>query len=390
MAKKASTLCSYAIKQIGKPYWYGTAGQTASSKLYKYMKKHHPKYYKASDFTKQYGKKVHDCSGLIVAALGSSVKHGATSQYNQCSTKSPDKKNFPGIPGTLVFVNENKSGSKKSHVGVYIGNLTTASGKKYTDAVVEAKGHKWGVVVSKWSDAKWDSWGQLKSSLCNYNTKKGQAFIANPAAAAAAAGAAAGAKAVQTVQVNPRSFIKLDQISQYIATLGPTIKTADFSFLKKNDVVAIMLYGGALYDVSHREKTYMNPNLPALAKGCIDANLPFAMYVDVKAHNEIEADAECRALYYVVSAYPPKFGVWLYINTQRDQSMNDKIINIYYKYLQKWGLTDRCGIYMEISRLSTISWSSFQDKFYLWGIDKTLDLKKVENKLLEPSMFEVK
>ena len=384
MAKKASTLCSYVIKQIGKPYWFGTAGQVASSVLYKYMKKHHAKYYKASDFPKQYGKKVHDCSGLIVAVLGSSVKHGATSQYKQCSSKSPNKKNFPAIPGTLVFVNANSSGSKKSHVGVYIGNLTTSDGKKYTDAVVEAKGHKWGVIVSKWSDKKWNSWGLLKSSLCNYNTTKGQAFIAAKANTSTTTVA-------NTASVDPRTLIKVDQISPYIATLGPSVKSADFSFLKKNDVVAIMLYGGALYDASHKEKkVYQNPNLASLAKSCTEANLPYAMYVDVRSRTVIEADAECRALYYVISEFPPKFGVWLHLDTKNSQGTNDKIIEIYYKYLQQWGLTDRCGIYIKISDLSTISWSKFQNKFYLWGIDKTLDFKKVEDKLLEPSMFEVK
>ena len=380
MAKKASALCSYVIKQLGKPYWYGTAGQKASEALYNTMKKYHKKYYKWSYSSKVAGVKVHDCSGLIVAKLGSSVKHGATSQYNQCSNKSPDKKNFPAIPGTLVFVNENKSGSKKSHVGVYIGNLTTPDGKKYTDAVVEAKGHEWGVVVSRWSDKKWNSWGQLKSSLCEYNTKKGQSFIATKT----------NVSSNSVANVDPKSFIKLDQISPYMATLGRAVKDADFSFLKNNDVTMIMLYGGSLYDSAHREKkTYINPNLSTLAKKCTEANLPFALYVDVRAHTTIEADAECRALYYVISSYPPKFGVWLYINTQRDQGVNDKIIEIYYKYFQQWGLTDRCGIYIEISRLSTISWSKFQNKFYLCGIDKSLDFKKVENKLLDPSMFEV-
>ena len=380
MAKKASALCSYVIKQIGKPYWYGTAGQKASESLYKTMKKYHKKYYKWSYSSKVAGVKVHDCSGLIVAKLGSSVAHGATSQYNQCSNKSPNKKNFPAIPGTLVFHNANASGTKKSHVGVYIGNLTTISGKKYTDAVVEAKGHEWGVVVSRWSDSKWNSWGQLKSSLCNYNTTKGQAFIATKS----------GTSTNTVANVDPKSFIKLDQISPYMATLGPTAKAADFSFLKNNDVTMIMLYGGSLYDSSHKEKkTYENPNLASLAKGCTEANLPFALYVDVRSHTEIEADAECRALYYVISSYPPKFGVWLHLDTKNTQATNDKIIDIYYKYLQRWGLTDRCGIYIEISKLSSISWDKFQNKFYLCGIDKTLDFKKVENKLLEPSMFEV-
>ena len=378
MATKASKLCTYAIQQIGKPYWYGTAGQKASKSLYNSLKKSHPKYYKWAYSDSVAGQKVHDCSGLISAVV--SVAHGATSQYRACSSRSSTKKNFPGIPGTLVFVND---GSDKSHVGVYIGKLTTTDGKKYTDAVVEAKGHRWGVVVSRWSDAKWGSWGQLKSSKLTYDTTKGQSFVAGSSNASSPTASVANT-------VNPQSIIKVNQIDPYIVTLGPAATVVDCQFLKKNGVAAAMIYAGALYDSSHKIKTYENPNLAKLASTCDKYNLPYALYVTVRAHTEIEADAECRALYYIISAYPPKFGLWLYIQTNKDQATNDKIIDVYYKYMQQWGLQDRCGIYIEISRLSSISWSKFQNKFYLWGIDKSIDFKKVEDKLLQPSMFEVK
>ena len=78
------------------------------------------------------------------------------------------------------------------------------------------------------------------------------------------------------------------------------------------------------------------------------------------------------------------------MDTNQSLAVNDKIIAVYYKYIQQWGLQSRCGFYMPISKLGTISWSSYQDKFYLWGIDTSLDLKKVSGKLLQPSMFEVK
>ena len=374
MATKASKLCSYVIKQIGKPYWYGTAGQKASETLYKQMKKSHPKYYKWTYSDKVEGIKVHDCSGLISAVVN--VKHGATSQYKACSTKSSTTKDFPGIPGTLVFKNDKDGG--KYHVGVYIGNLTTADGKKHTNAVVEAMGHKWGVVVSSWPGS-WDSWGQLKSSKLTYDTKKGQSFIATKSGTSTSGG-----------DVDPQSLIKVSAIDPYIATIPPIKESINYANLKKYRVSGMMFNAGSLYDSSHRKKTYQNPYLNSQIKRCMSANLSFALYADVKAHNEIEADAECRALYYTVSEYSPELGLWLYINTQRDQEMNDKIINVYYKYIELWGLKHRCGIYIEISRLSMISWSKFQDKFYLWGIDKSLDFKNVEGKLLQPSMFEVK
>ena len=39
-------LVEYAKAQLGKPYWYGTFGQTASEALYTAKKKQWPVYYK--------------------------------------------------------------------------------------------------------------------------------------------------------------------------------------------------------------------------------------------------------------------------------------------------------------------------------------------------------
>lgn len=64
MSKTNTGLVSYAAAQLGKPYWYGTFGQTASAGLYNAKKKQYPKYYTANDFQSQYGKRVHDCVGI--------------------------------------------------------------------------------------------------------------------------------------------------------------------------------------------------------------------------------------------------------------------------------------------------------------------------------------
>ena len=71
MSKTNTGLLEYAKAQVGKPYWYGCYGQTASQSLYNSKKASYPKYYTASDFTSQYGKRVHDCSGLIKGYLWS-------------------------------------------------------------------------------------------------------------------------------------------------------------------------------------------------------------------------------------------------------------------------------------------------------------------------------
>ena len=183
--------------------------------------------------------------------------------------------------------------------------------------------------------------------------------------------------------------VKLGNTSPYIATIGPKKVTVDYAKLKKAGVSAMMFNAGSLYDASHQKKTYLNPYLGGQVKKCLEANMPFALYATVRAKNEVEADAECRALYYILDLYPPKLGVWLHMATGQSRDTNDKIIKVYYKYIQKWGFTGRCGIYIAKDKIGNISWDDFQDKFNLWAISAMKNFKSVENKLLTPEMFEM-
>lgn len=153
--KTNSGMANYAKAQIGKPYWFGTYGQKGSRALYLAKKKQYPKYYKASDFPSQYGKRVHDCAGLIKGYLWSKTPtstpkynknqdYGANGFYTHAKSKGKIS-SFKKVKGQLVFKGTDK---RKTHVGVYIGG----------GYVVEAKGHKYGVVKSKLSG--WKYWAQ--------------------------------------------------------------------------------------------------------------------------------------------------------------------------------------------------------------------------------------
>lgn len=157
MKKTNSGLVAYAKAQVGKPYWYGTFGQTASESLYVSKKKQYPSYYTAQDFSSQYGKRVHDCVGLIKGYLWSD-SNTATPSYQaaqdksakgmyQAATEKGAIATFPKKAGQLVF--KGSSPSAITHVGVYDG-----SGYVY-----EAKGHAYGVVKSKF-DSAWSYWAQ--------------------------------------------------------------------------------------------------------------------------------------------------------------------------------------------------------------------------------------
>ena len=156
MAKTNSGLVEYVNAQVGKPYWFGTFGQIGSASLYEQKKDQYPKYYTAKDFASQYGQRVHDCVGLIKGYLWSETPTsrpkydakqdvGADSLYKMCTEKG-EISSFQKIAGQCVFKGTN---AKKSHIGVYVGD----------NKVVEAKGHKYGVIVSDLSD-DWAYWGQ--------------------------------------------------------------------------------------------------------------------------------------------------------------------------------------------------------------------------------------
>ena len=150
-------LVEYCRAQLGRPYWYGTFGQMASESLYKNRKKVYPKYYTATDFAKQYGRKVHDCVGLI---KGFFWTHGADSTeytyqgngmpdvsadglFKSCTRKGNDMKTMPRVPGIAVFM--------KGHVGIFVGGCD----------VIEARGHAYGVVTTKLCARPWTGWAYL-------------------------------------------------------------------------------------------------------------------------------------------------------------------------------------------------------------------------------------
>lgn len=152
MSKTNTGLVEYAKAQLGKPYWFGTFGQTATENLYQSKKKQYPNYYTASDFKSQYGQRVHDCIGLIKGYLWSDTPTSvpkydslqdvtADGMLAKCKKKG-DISTIPETPGILVF--------SPQHVGVYIGN----------GYVIEAQGHKWGVVKTKLATRGWKSWGR--------------------------------------------------------------------------------------------------------------------------------------------------------------------------------------------------------------------------------------
>lgn len=152
MSKTNIELCEYAKAQLGKPYWYGTFGNTSTKNLYRTKKKQYPSQYTWSCPDNQLNKRVHDCVGLIKGYLWSktftskpvykaSQDVSANGMYDVSKIKGSIS-SMPDIPGILVFMD--------GHVGVYIGN----------GYVIEARGHAYGVVKTKLRERNWKRWSK--------------------------------------------------------------------------------------------------------------------------------------------------------------------------------------------------------------------------------------
>lgn len=154
MSKTGRGLAEYAIAQLGRPYWWGTFGQTANAGLLAAKRQQYPGYYTAGDFPAQFGQKVHDCVGLIKGYLWCDTPDSepiykptqdvAVSGLFMACPENGSIGTMPDIPGVCVFMRD------MSHVGVYIGG----------GYVVEATGHARGIVKSKLAGRGWGLWGK--------------------------------------------------------------------------------------------------------------------------------------------------------------------------------------------------------------------------------------
>ena len=156
MAKTGVGLVAYANAQLGNPYWYGTYGNTADQKLLDYKKTQYPNEYRNHDFTKDFGKRVHDCVGLIKGYLwsdtptsepvyGTTLDVNAAALYQNCR-QTGFVSDLPEILGICLFT------KNFDHVGVYIGNGYS----------IEARGKDFGVVRTKNVARNWCYWGMPK------------------------------------------------------------------------------------------------------------------------------------------------------------------------------------------------------------------------------------
>lgn len=185
------------------------------------------------------------------------------------------------------------------------------------------------------------------------------------------------------------SSIDYEAIDPYIVRIDRNTKSVDYSALKRSRVSGVIIEAGVLYDNTHKEISYRNPKLDEQAHAASDADVPFALYTDVRARSIAEAKKELYELSFCVRRYPPALGVWLRLNLVKSVSQNNKIIDTYYTELVKLGLKDKIGFYATKKQLKQIDWSKYCDTWYLWWDSHVNEISEID-RLLTPQFFVVK
>lgn len=360
-----------------------------------------------------------DCSGFVSAAYratGLDVAWSTTETMLKHFTV--DRSDFTPIPYSssvslqrgdiLMYTNAKGAAYGRScgHAAMYLGIV---SGYGNTEQQVDAIGSAYGIQIHNFNRNNiWEyvirytrdnpgtsAYGYMNETPSIWNSGNGRGSTSTETA-----------NSVTWVQTGVDdwgnaigySYTSGANFTPFVATVGPNAKKVDYPALINAKVSAMMFCAGWWYNDYTQghipRKEYINPHLAEQVAACNEAGLPYALYAEVRAKSEIEADEECKRLYYVISKYPPGLGLWLHLDMHNQRApinINEKVLDRYYRYITSWGLSAKCGLYMSKSDMYQIDWNKYQNKFYLWLVDHvdqhTLDT--INDYVLKSDFFEV-
>lgn len=190
-----------------------------------------------------------------------------------------------------------------------------------------------------------------------------------------------------TGELKTQSTIAVGMINPYLVTVEPGAVGIDYQILKDNGVIGAMFWAGAYYNSNHTLRDrYINSSLKQQVAEVNKIELPYALYASVRARSVEEAKVECYWLYFVVSKFPPKLGIWLNLELAGSPDGRVKIIDKYYENLYEWGFKDKCGFYATKDQLSGVRYKEYLDRFSVWLISPIGTVQGL-NTLLTPSLF---
>lgn len=321
----------------------------------------------------------YDCSSLVISAYenaGVPVKtnHASNTRNMEAIFIKTGFSYVPNFnPSSYANLIRGDVLLAHGHTAMYVGDgqLVEASQNEFKGAHGGKEGDQtgWEVWVHNYYNDRWFT--AFRYTAGGYTTTAGLNGLT-------AFGAAFGG----AVNVDWTTF------TPYIATIDRKSEDIDIDKLKEIKVVALMIEGGFLYDKSHMVVArYRNPKIDEQVKLAKDAEMPYALYFDIRARNVDEAKAELQELQFIIQKYTPPIGCWLtFAFKEEDKTMNDSIIKTYKERLTKLGLVGKMGFYVDRDQLATISWDEWKEDFYWWMVEHVEEIYEVEQ-LLYPEFF---
>lgn len=200
-----------------------------------------------------------------------------------------------------------------------------------------------------------------------------------------------GADGLTSYDVATGNYILREQINhryikQYIITIDRNTPTPDYTTLKKNRVVGVIIEAGYLYDSVHMETYPRNPKIDEQCRKASECKMPFGLYWTLKARSIDEAKRELYELSFMIRKYPPVLGMWVYIMLSQSESTNNAIVDTYYNEFVRLGLKGKVGFYATAAEIKKIDWEKHSENWFLWLNKHVKDMSEIDA-LLDPQFF---
>lgn len=179
------------------------------------------------------------------------------------------------------------------------------------------------------------------------------------------------------------------EIKPYVAYIDRSLTNIKWQKMKDLGVVGVFFESGYLYNASHKQVTYRNPNLETQVKQAENQEYDYGLVHISRAKTLDEARNELYYIKLCLRKYYPQLGFWVRPKFTQSTSTNNAILDLYQKTLEDLGMKDKIGFYCTKSELNKFTWKNYEDSWYLWIINHLPELDNLEE-LETPALFNIR
>lgn len=177
-------------------------------------------------------------------------------------------------------------------------------------------------------------------------------------------------------------------INPYIAYIDRSLTNIKWQQMKDLGVIGVFFEAGYLYNASHKQVTYRNPNLEAQVAQAQKQKYDYGLISTSRAKTLDEARDELYYIKLCLRKFYPELGFWVRPKFTQSVSTNNTILDLYEKTLEGLGMKDKIGFYCTKSELKKFTWKNYQDRWYLWIIDHVSEIANLDE-LETPAFFNI-